>query len=529
MPRLFSGSQNQSYVIGGGGSNGSADELPRFDQQRPVLKQAKSAYSTTTPRAQPFSEFAKASRSALPFFGGRNSTGRTSSADDLPMHNPSPGSGNGVGNNSSTGKALKIRAAVSGRDAVLPDWSRSTPSPSGSFNRQRTNSTPDASNEQLANNVSSQPSHTGYNTEEDDHQTRQLSMMETQPHNRALRQRKPMEDGVHSNSTMRPPRQPSRHYEESPYRLSKSRNKMRFQKLKIPIDLGHMIQVVVVLFITFLIYDSHHKASVIAERLQEFKSEEAIVFLHLHRIEEQSIQLHESLERLHSSNGADGKDKNKDNGDYVNADKHAPNVDSALIQKQTQQLIQMEGELSHEVRTLQTRIQHSAVRSIVHEYGEGPVQVTLELSLDDQYSRISILLWHDTPHAAWTWLEQISRRLWDGATINLENSRIMSMSAISPDTQSHLDFIERSQQRHEAWTVGLSDTPGNGLEVFINLQDNTEFSKHNVCVGKVFDGFDVLHKMVEHSRVIQQSGGNPIAIRSARASHLTKKETNGLI
>jgi len=68
-----------------------------------------------------------------------------------------------------------------------------------------------------------------------------------------------------------------------------------------------------------------------------------------------------------------------------------------------------------------------------------------------------------------------------------------------------------------------------GLELFINLQDNTEFSKHDVCVGKVFDGFDVLHKIVKQSRELQQAGGKAITIRTARASHLTNRETKGLI
>ena len=87
--------------------------------------------------------------------------------------------------------------------------------------------------------------------------------------------------------------------------------------------------------------------------------------------------------------------------------------------------------------------------------------------------------------------------------------------------------------------VGLSDAThdsanGNGLQVFINLQDNTEFSKHNVCIGKVFDGFDVLHKMVEQTRQLQQVAGGqappqPIAIKTARASHLTNRETKGLL
>eukprot|EP00797_Seminavis_robusta_P003314 Sro1206_g252390.1 n/a (341) ;mRNA; r:25237-26259 len=334
------------------------------------------------------------------------------------------------------------------------------------------------------------------------------------------------------------------------------------------VNLTQILQMAIFLLVTFLLYDSHHKGNLIAARLKEFKSEEAMLFLHLHRIEQQSIQLHEALQRFDSTKSNNNNNQNAPIPPTSNENnipnkslardtnnnrqpqqqgqqQQAPNIDSALIQKQTQQLMQMEEELSHEVRTLQTRIQHSAVRSIVHEYGEGPVQVIWEVLLDGVTSKVSILLWHDTPHAAWTWLEQISKKQWDGSQIHLANNRIMNVGSVYTDVseQSRLDFIERSQQRHEAWTVGLAEPQqhgsstgtGGGLQVFINLQDNTEFSKHNVCIGKVFDGFDVLHKMVEKSRQMQEAAGGgqqglaPITIRTARASHLTNRETKGLI
>jgi hypothetical protein len=75
-------------------------------------------------------------------------------------------------------------------------------------------------------------------------------------------------------------------------------------------------------------------------------------------------------------------------------------------------------ELNHEVRTLQARIQQSARNHTIQESGEGPVQAILEMDFGTtnvEPDRISILLWHDTPHAAWTWLEQIGRQVWDGA------------------------------------------------------------------------------------------------------------------
>lgn len=416
------------------------------------------------------------------------------------------------------------------------------------------------------------PHHASLGGSTGDLRDQQMTNAETQ---RSLRQRKTdYPPPPHGNATMITPsrnRQPNRAAsgssipEDSPYRGhgNSSRTTIRtqshwmlFHKFQSKCgnirgwNIGHFLQVTVGSLVIFLLYDSHCKAKLITQRLKEFKSEEAMVFLHLHRIEQQSIQLHESLQdfdpsQFHHNDVEGGRDKKEERNHLTDKDRSikspdnlAPRIDSGLIQKQTQQLLQMEEDLSHEVRTLQTRIQHSAVRSIVHEYGEGPVQVILEVSMNGQTSKISILLWHDTPHAAWTWLEQISRRLWDGAVIHLENNRIMNVASTRGETAgARLDFVERSQQRHESWTVGLVESSSlgeigqdvGGLNLIINLQDNTEFSKHDVCIGKVFDGFDALHQIVDESRELQQRGKQAITIRTARASHLTNRETKGLI
>jgi len=568
----------QSYL---GGDRGGSD-LPRFD--RPALKQVKS-YSSATARPQSTPSLSDNTRSAgMGFFKGRGSR------EELPLSQSSASPSSGNNNSSSTpnmnqsSKPRKMRAAVTGREGVLPDWSRSTPSPANSFEntpRPRNNSESYATSKGQHNSMSmsSPDAHHHYLDDSDDdgynvlsplHPSQQSSASAVNASSsRALRQRKPMDEYPSPSHAInilgggRPPRQPgqpgrnhsssSGEAEQSPYRPPRSRsahlrwtNKLRICCNPRAWTVGHFFQTTVVLLVTFLLYDSHHKSNLIAQRLKDFKSEEAMVFLHLDRIEQQMLHLHESLQNL----DMDGEDKAGTTGDHGGDTKkkrhqnnksknnNSPHIDAALIEKQTQQLMQMEEELSHEVRTLQTRIQHSAVRSIVHEYGEGPVQVILEVVVDGQTSKISILLWHDTPHAAWTWLEQISHRWWDGATIHLENNRIMNVVSAQTETEaSHLDFVERSQQRHEAWTVGLTDSSAAagtgkgvaGLEIFINLQDNTEYSKHDVCVGKVFDGFDVLHKIVEQTRELEQVGGQHITIKTARASHLTNRETKGLI
>lgn len=298
--------------------------------------------------------------------------------------------------------------------------------------------------------------------------------------------------------------------------------------------LGHILQVVIVLAVTALVWESHHKALFAAQQLTQFKEEESLLLLHLQKIEQQSIQLHENLSRL-ARVGLAGKADEKDGGGNGEGGRE---VDFDLIHKQTQQLYQMEEELNHEVKTLQTRIQQSARNHIIQEFGEGPVQVILELDFgpdsdtgvipsgaaDASPNRISILLWHDTPHAAWTWLEQIRRNVWDGAEFHWKQGHIIDAIPHEVDPLGgKIEFVEQSQHRHEAWTVGVREYDSGSIGMYINLQDNSNLHKHETCVGKVIDGFDALQRLLEVARTQRNEKDISIVVRKATATHVTKK------
>jgi hypothetical protein len=312
--------------------------------------------------------------------------------------------------------------------------------------------------------------------------------------------------------------------------------------------LGHVLQVVIVLAVMALVYESHHKALFATSQLIQFKEEESLLLLHLQKIEQQSIQLHENLSRLARMgiNGGGGSaaavaDSNRlsGGGDELEDGSNGGGgreVDFDLIHKQTQQLYQMEEELNHEVKTLQSRIQLSARNHIIQEFGEGPVQVVLELDFggnnnNEQNSsgqgphRISILLWHDTPHAAWTWLEQIGNNIWDGAEFKWQQGHIIDavpnhIHGSNPD-DGKIEFVEHSQHSHQAWTVGVRESDKGAMGMYINLQDNSDLHKHETCVGKVIDGFDALQRLLEAARGEQDSS---IAIRKATAMHYVTKK-----
>lgn len=294
----------------------------------------------------------------------------------------------------------------------------------------------------------------------------------------------------------------------------------RFSELK-HVKKIEWFQILVICTVSFLVYDSYTKALSTTERLERFQNDESMLMLHLRRLEQQSINLHENLSRLGEMSERTAALENQHGGAFP---LKTEAVDSNLIRVQTQQLYQMEEELDQELRTLQVKLQHVARSAIIRTYGEGPVKVILDLdfpegTVDAGNNAISILLWYDTPHAAWTWLQQIRKGEWNGSSFRV--GKTFSVDA-SPaiDNAGTLDFVEKSQKSHDAWTVGLTDNEGN-LGMFINLQDNSASRKHDACVGKVIDGFDTLQRLVD---VTRRDTRRSVTIQRVTATHLARNQ-----
>ena len=284
---------------------------------------------------------------------------------------------------------------------------------------------------------------------------------------------------------------------------------------------GLFVQVISFLLLMMLVWTAHHKASLAIAQLIEFKQEDSLLLLHLQKIEQQSIRLHENLRSRV--------------GESASLDDLGLNISVDVLKNQTDELYQMESELKNDVSELQAKIQAFSVQNIVREFGEGPVKVLLDL---EGVGRIHILLWPDTPHAAWTWLEQISRHVWDGATLAWDEPNAIdgSYTKRDPLNRGNLEFVEEHAKNvntkgaHEAWTVGLKHTDSGKLGMFINLKNNKEYYKRETSVGKIIDGFDALQKLLEVSRNVNNNekgsdSNHSVRITSASAVHITHRES----
>jgi len=268
-----------------------------------------------------------------------------------------------------------------------------------------------------------------------------------------------------------------------------------------------------------MVLKSHHHATYAEQQLLRYREMESALLLQLHKIERHSVKLHKNIRTRLQRAG-------------VEVDS-ADSLDDSEINAMSQ-------ELHGQVRSLQEAIQEEARANIVNEYGEGPVKLALDLQIAAEpgnnslnkstESRVDILLWPDTPHAAWTLLEQVGRHVWDGAQFHWNpDLPILEITPTRTDplNRGKLEFAEYIPEHtgwHSSWTVGLREDPETGkLQLFLNLKDNAEYQGHEACVGRVLGGFDSLQRVLNTIR--ETNGDVPaVIIRQASAMHATMRE-----
>ena len=338
---------------------------------------------------------------------------------------------------------------------------------------------------------------------------------------------------------------------------------------------GVCLQLILLLAISVLVVCSRSQAAITTETLLHLREFESMSLLKLHRLESHSMHVHELMRNRMVKNKEtdDLEDYMVESGEYDSENGKVIDPENDPLMDQYKQLAKMSLDLRKhaDVTALQHSIQDTAIDEIISVYGEGPVKVVVELDFGDknafiahnnkhqpraqaQSARhthnmikgtyISIILWPDTPHAAWSWLEQIRRTVWDGSSIGFNpTSTLLQFQPTKDDPmdRGHLEFVEGhpSQEKsnpdmhHGAWTIGLRETIGGDndnnkkgtLEMFINLSDNQEARKHETCIGKIFDGFDALQRLLEGTAVAPNGEADTnVSVKSVSAMHLTHKE-----
>mmetsp|Transcript_15384 Transcript_15384/g.35456 ORF Transcript_15384/g.35456 Transcript_15384/m.35456 type:complete len:747 (+) Transcript_15384:181-2421(+) len=372
---------------------------------------------------------------------------------------------------------------------------------------------------------------------------------------------------------------------------------------------GVILQILVLVFIALLVAWSRSQADVAAETLLRLRKAESLDLLRLHRLEDHSMHVHEliqkSLVRLQIKEQDVIGDENIDDvlNNWVDEETEvgsSSTKDGETLLTQYRQLREMSAQLRKQeaLMKLQHNLQEKAANKIVENYGEGSVKVVIELNFHGVKNRrsslkeenndqgynirnrrrkdsgeksfeimakgtyLSIVLWPDAPHAAWAWLDQIERGVWNGASLEWDPTSTLLQfrpTIDDPADRGHLGFVEHHDSEeesnpdfhHGAWTIGLreiliyaeddDDEVANGLrqdmnrmrsrrnsnrlEMFVNLSDNQHLRKHETCVGKIFDGFDSLQRLLEATRLTEEGDAvTSVTVNAVTAKHMTNKE-----
>jgi len=271
----------------------------------------------------------------------------------------------------------------------------------------------------------------------------------------------------------------------------------------------------------------HIRSNHLQERVLKYRLEEQTLMLQLHQMELRSASLYKDVQRrVRIAADVEG-------GPPFLADEepiHLETISERLYQS---------------VLETQRAIQDEAGSLLSKRYGHGSLKLVLDLQFDDDDDEgeegistgtttgaLEIQFFPTTPHATWTLLDQVNRRLWDDAIFEWGSKKDMiEITPIHEDPQrrGQLEFTEDigGRRPHSQWTVGIRDDPDTGrLQLFLNLQDNVESYEHETCVGHVVNGFDTLQRLIRAIRkqqLVASNGKQSVILHRARAMHATTR------
>lgn len=316
--------------------------------------------------------------------------------------------------------------------------------------------------------------------------------------------------------------------------LSKLKTDQTWLNMKPP----QFLTLMLLLAITCFVAGSYRQVLAATDQIEQVRMEESKLLVHLHKVEQQALQLAENLKRMSDRNDVAAANGGATVGG-VAAQQLAESalVDGDLIRAQIDKLRDMEAELDHEVRTLRKKIQLSAKQELNKLFGEGIIQVLMEIDFPNEEDAggavaagssrsaplknvVTMRLWYDTPHTGWTFLQQVDKGLWNGAAISLQQGRalLVEPNIYGAALKPKLDFVEPTERGHDQYTVTLTDN-----NLAINLQDNKQFhTTQEACVGVIFEGFDALHN------VVRQVVSHTIRIKKISYAKMTRGDSNAL-
>lgn len=236
-----------------------------------------------------------------------------------------------------------------------------------------------------------------------------------------------------------------------------------------------MLQLVVILVLGVIVYDSNQKNSMHKTQLQQYDEERSHILEQMMWIDKAAKKVHKkytSASLLKDLEAESEEDLRKD----------------------------VEG-LRDEMEQLQLRVQLNARDRINARFGDKPMHVSLSLGAEGS-RHVVIALSDDTPHAAGTWLQQIDKKMWDDVIYDATPDSVQ-ISTRMPSTSPLLEFVEKSRRCRQIGSVAVRQLENMELHVLvlrISLKEDTPMDDSDVCIGKVVDGMDELNLLPQNTQ-----------------------------
>lgn len=269
---------------------------------------------------------------------------------------------------------------------------------------------------------------------------------------------------------------------------------------------------------------------------KKFEKHELSLLLNLHHAQEAQQSLKSKVESLESLNKKLSRERADVKYELENVEKQLKQrmereqSVSQLSEIERHEKLQLERKVRdavHYAAQMQEAVQKMSRERLLEKFGPGPHRMEIELAYPPESNMhndvggetvlVELAPEEYMPHTVLTFLEQVDRKLWDGASFHRNANHVIQAGPVAnfltpvnvnlsqkfkESGYANVLFQEYSHHfPHAKFTLGFAGRPG-GPDFYISTMNNAQFhgpggqqEDADPCFAKVIGGFDALDRL----------------------------------